>query len=294
MRSLTNLKTFYGSISQNTSNQNLVLGIQMINDTQRYLLQKYFNNETTFSLPTVGSQQGYKLPPNYSIMKDVTLTVGQLQWTLTEILSRKDWDQVNFLPYNADIPQYYFIYNGLVNIFPIPSSSGNTITYNYKLRATDLSIEDVLTGTVSVTVGSTTVTGVGTGWSPTVGNNETRWIQIPFPNGDGQWYQIASVNSATSITLYGAYQGITAVAGATYTMGQMPLLMEDFQDLLVYRPLYLYFSSIQPSPDKAKEFKILYDEGIGRLDDYAGKKSVNVDLGQAPPNVNPNLFLYAP
>ncbi len=294
MRSLTNLKNFFGSISQNTSAQNLALGVQMINDTERYLLQKYFNNETSFTQLTVSSQQGYKLPPNYSIMKDVTLQVGQLTWTLTEVLSRKEWDQVNFLPYTADIPQYYFIYNGEVNIFPIPSSSGNTITFNYKLRATDLSIEDVTAGTVSVTSGSTTITGAGTGWALTTSINETRWIQIPFPSGDNQWYQVASVDSPTSLTLYNAYQGTTAVVAGTYTLGQMPILMEDFQDLLVYRPLYIYFSSIQSNPKKAVDYKALYDEGISRLDDYAGKKSVNVDLGQPPPTVNPNLFYYAP
>lgn len=293
MKSKTTLQNLYTSLSNNNSSTNQTLGLQLINDAHRYLLQKYFNNETTYQTVTVSNQQGYDLPPNYSKMKDVVITVGQLNYTPIEITTRQDWDRINFLPYTSDIPEFYFIYNGQVNIFPIPSSNGNTITFNYKLRVADLTIDDYTTGTVSVAAGSTTVTGTGTSWQPTVGNNETRWIRINFPYGDDMWYQVASVNSTTSITLVSPYYGTTNVTNGTYTLGQMPILLEDFQDLIVHRPLYVYYSSVRPDSTRAAEFKALYDEGITRLDDYLGSKSVNVDLGQPPPMVNPNLFYYA-
>lgn len=279
------------NLSTNNTAENAALGLQIMNLSQRNLLQKYFNNETSITLSTVAGQQAYKLPQNYSKMKDVTITVGQITYTLREVQTRVEWDLLNQYAWNAQIPWYYFIYNGYVNIFPIPSGNGNTITYNYKLRVTDLSIDDTSVGTVAVVAGGTSVVGTGTGWNPTVGINETRWIQIPFPQGDNQWYQIASVNSATSITLYNAYQGTTTITGAPYTMGQMPILMEDFHEMLVFDALSQYYSSgINKNLDTANMWIKKYDEGIQRLDAYAGSKSTGVGLEGDIPLLNSNLY----
>lgn len=238
-------------------------------------------------------------------MKTVQIQVGAINYPLTEVLTRKEWDLINMYIWNSNIPAWYFIYNGVVEIFPIPSSV-NTMTYNYKLRATDLSIQDttgsanppaptnplvVSAGSISVAAGGTIVTGSGTSWNPTVGINETRWIQIPFPFGDNQWYQIASVDSTTHITLYNAYQGTRSVISSTsFTMGQMPILMEDFHDMLVYEPLMIYFASIQPDATKFEKFKGLYDSGIQRLNAYAGSKSTGVSLEGPRVPINGNLF----
>lgn len=299
MKTLTTLSNYYVSLSQNSSTENVTLGKQMINDAHRYLLQKYFNNENTYLDATVANQQGYNVPPNYSKMKDVTITLGAngLKYTPKEVLTRIEWDNINMLPYTSDIPYYYFIYNNVVNIFPIPSSTGNVITFNYKIRVPDLTLDDYSTGTVSVTNDGTTVTGSGTSWLsqflPSAGSviNESLWIKFNYPNGDGNWYQISSIASNTSLTLVGPYMGQTA-SSVTYTIGQIPLLLEDFHDLTVYRPLNIYFSSIRPDPSRASEFKALYNEGIERLDDYSGSKSVNVDLGDNANFVNPNLFYF--
>ena len=289
MRSYTNLKTFFGKTSQNTSQTNLDLFTTMANHTQRIILEKYFNNETSFQLNTVANQQAYKFPQNYSKMKTVQIQVGAINYPLQEVLTRKEWDLVNMYQWTSNIPAFYFIYNGVCNIFPIPSSV-NTMTFNYKLRATDLSIDDTSTGTVSVTAGGTVITGSGTGWNPTTGINESRWIQIPFPTGDNQWYQIASVDSATQITLYNAYQGTVNVVASPYTMGQMPIIMEDFHDILVYEPLMLYFASIQPNSQKFEQWKEMYDRTIKRLDEYAGSKSTGISLEGSGFPINGNLF----
>ena len=291
MLSKTALENLYTQLSTNNTSENAALGLQLMNLSQRNLLQKYFNNETSITLPTVANQQAYKLPQNYSKMKDVTISVGTIKYTLREVQTRTEWDLVNQYPWTAQIPWYYFIYNGYVNIFPIPSGTGNTITYNYKLRVTDLSISDVTSGTVSVVAGSDVITGVGTNWAPTVGINETRWIQIPFPAGDNQWYQIASVDSATSLTLYNVYQGTTNISGANYVMGQMPILMEDFHEMLVFDALSQYYSSgINKNLDTASKWESKYNEGIQRLDAYAGSKSTGVGLEGDIPLLNPNLY----
>lgn len=363
MKSFTELKSLAGSLSQNTSTTNLALFAKMINDAHRYLLQKYFFNESSTTILTVSQQQFYDLPYDYSKLKTGTITIGNLKWTPTEILSRADWDKLNVFPYYADIPNNYFIYNNQIGFWPIPATgstsltytglvgtltagntitagsatgtilsststaivvavtsptafaagafttsggasgtitattvtAGNTITFNYKRRITDLTLEDYLTGTVTAVNGSPTITGSGSAWLtnylPSAGNVHALnlWMKITPPGGDGNWYQVKSIESNTSLTLDNNYAGI-GCAGASYVIGQMPLLLEDFHDLLVYRPLMLYFSTIVDNPNKKKEFTDFYNEGIRLLDDYAGSKTVNVNLRGAVNTLNPNLY----
>ncbi len=233
-------------------------------------------------------------------MKDVTVTVGQLKFLPAPILTQADWDTINFLPYNSDIPQYYFIYNGLLNIFPIPSTTGNVITYNYKLRVADLSYSDYSTGTVAGTKGSTAITGSSTTWN-TVGTYPLNvdltyanlFIKIDPPKGDGIWYQIRSFASDTALTLVNPLVNNPVATGATYTIGQFPLLSEDFHDMLVHGALKVYFGSIKEDPDQYKMFDAMYKDRLELLSEYAGTRQVNVDLGTQPNPTNPNLFIYA-
>lgn len=295
MKSYSTLRNLFGSLSQNTSASNLTLGDQLNNDSYKYLLQKYFYNETSTTIVTVASQQFYKLPFDFSKNKTDTITTGQLKWTPTEVLSRQDWDRLNVFPYTADFPSNYFIWNGELGFYPIPSTAGNTITYNYKRRPTDLTIQDYTTGTVTATNASATITGSGTGFLANylaVAGSViplNLWIKITPPNGDGNWYQISSITSSTVLTLVNTYQGGTT-SGASFIIGQMPLLLEDFHDLIVYRALTIYFSTIQDNPNKKKEFTDLYEEGIKMMDDYAGSKTVDVNLRGRINTINPNLY----
>ena len=91
------------------------------------------------------------------------------------------------------------------------------------------------------------------------------------------------------MTLVNTYTGLTT-SGASFTIGQMPLLLEDYHDLLLYRALMIYFSTIVDNPNKRKEFAEMYDEGIRKLDDYAGSKALNVNLRGAINTINPNSF----
>lgn len=363
MISFTEQQTQYGDLSLNNSSGNLTRGGKLANIEHRYLLQKYFNNEGSFSITTVGSQsltstavlalgdisatltsawayhtttvsvtfsngdirnvnvtagstaitwtgglsssattalafggvQFYPAPPNYSKLKSMTIQIGALKWTPTEILSRIEWDKLNVFPYYADIPNNFFIYPGgdkgvQIGIWPIPATTGNLITYNYKFRVPDLSLADDTTGTVSVTKGSTSITGSGTSFIPTTNAAlESRWIKIAQNKGDNLWYQIASVDSTTGITLYQPYQGID-VSGGSFTIGQMPLLPEDFQDMLIWKPLMMYWSTIVEKPDKFKEFAGLYEQKLAQLNAYSSSNTVNVNLRRHDMKRNPNAY----
>lgn len=362
----TDLLQYSVSLSQNVSANNIALFRTMINDSHHYFLEKYFFNERTASIQTVGNQTAYPLPFNYSKLKTGTVTVGDLKWTPTEILSREDWDRLTAFPLYSDIPNNFFIWDGKFNLWPTPSTgstkatysglagtlnagdsisvgstsgliltftsgtmniavngastgtalgtgafttsggasgtissnavtAGNTITFNYQIRVPDLTFGDYATGTVSVTNGSTTVTGLGTSWLATylasAGSvkNLNLWMQFAPPLGDGNWYQVDSISSATSLTLLNTYQGASS-SGMSYAIGQMPLLLEDYHDLLAYRPLAIYFSSIVKDTDKAKLYRELLIEGTERLDSYAGSKALQVNLRGAINTINGNLY----
>jgi hypothetical protein len=295
-KSYTTLRNLFGSLSTNTASTNLTLFDQLANDAHRRYLEKYFFNEATTTIVTVANQQEYALPYNYAKLKTGTLTIGVLKWTPKEILTRQEWDQLNVFPYYADIPSHYFIYRGKFNLWPIPATAGNTITFNYQKRIPDLSIADYTTGTVTVTNGSTAVVGAGgMGWLanylPSAGSvlNLNLWLKVSSPKGDDNWYQISSITDATNLVLVNSYDGATT-SGASYTIGQMPLLLEDYHDILVFDSLVTYFSSIVNDPKKMAEFKLRRDEIKALMDIYVGTKALSVNLARPRVGSNPNLY----
>lgn len=294
MRTTTSYTSDFTNLTNNTSAANSTLGLKLVNDALRYLVGIFFFNERSYIVPggTVDGQAAYRLPYNVKQVINVTVEIGSTLWQPVEIPTRKRYDALNVIPFDNDFPQFFYIYNGEMLLWPTPASDGNEITINYKKRIVDLSAADYTTGTVSMTNGSTTITGSGTAWTT---NMADRWINIPLTalnatTGDGEWYQIASVESATSLTLYNEYQGGTA-AGATYTIGEVPILPEDYQDLPLYRALYIYHTTINKDTDKAALNKSLYDEGYARLEAEFGSKTSGVGITpQDYPTVNPNLF----
>lgn len=261
----------------------------------------------TTAISTTGVQY-YTIPMNISKIKDLTISIGQLKYKPNEIRTRQEWDAVNFLPYTSDIPQYYFIYRTQVGlqlgIFPIPSTTGNIITYNFKMRVPDLTYVDVTDGHIAssgMVVGSTAVTGTGTAWTSTDAfpsgvdlTFDNLFISATPPNGDGLWYQIRQFSSDTSLTLVSPVISAPNITASTaYTIGQIPLLSEDFHDMLVFGALKTYYSSIVQDTARFQQFDSLYRERLELLAQYAGTKAADVDLGQAPPLMNPNLFIYS-
>lgn len=367
----TSPSTYGGSfttLANNNSTSAVAIGKSLTNDQHRYLLQKYFDNERTVTITTVGGQsltltgvlsigavsatltavwayptctqivnfsgsqsrectftlnsaaitwangllsaattaistvgvQNYSIPANVSKIKNNTINVGQLKYQPTPIESIQDWDMINFLPYTSDIPNYFFVYNGTLRIFPIPSTTGNILTFNYKTRVADMTYADYAVGTLAtMTVGSTTVTGTSSLWNVFPQNTNIQFLNLylradPATGGDGIWYPILQFNNATSLTLALPVVNAPAITTATtYTIGQMPLLNEDFHDMIVYGALKVYFSTVVENTNKFKEYSGLYEERRLLLQDYAGTKQVNVDLGSTPQAQNSNLFIYA-
>lgn len=263
--------------------------------------QTGLTSAATTAISTIGVQ-AYPIPANVSKIKNDTITVGQLVYTPAPVQSIQDWTLLNSIPYTSDIPNYFYIYNNQVNFFPIPSTSGNLITFNYKARVPDLTFADYSTGTLSgIAAGSNAITGVSTSWNATGAYPLNKdilyfnlYLKITPPSGDGIWYPIQRFLSDTSLLLATPIQDAPSATAASYVIGQLPLLQEDFHDMLVYGPLKIYFSTISKDTKKFEQATIEYEKRLQLLEAYAANKSINIDLGASVVPNNPNLFLFAP
>lgn len=273
---------------------------QFINGSTSVTWTAGLQSTATTSATTTGVRD-YPIPANISKIKDATITVGQLVFTPKPVQTRAEWDYINTLPYISDIPQYFFIWNGTLGIWPIPSTQNNVLTFNYKTKVPDLSFDDYSTGNVTTaTVGSYAVVGTNTNWVSS-GKYPTNTnisflnlnLRIDPPYGDGLWYPIQSFTDDTHLTLALPIINAPAISAATtYTIGQLPVLQEDFHPAMVYGALAIYFSTIVKDPDRYKMFNNLYQERLGLMTDYLGTKQVNIDLESEVYLQNPNLFPF--
>lgn len=280
------------------SSDEMTWGLEELNQSNRYLISRYYFNERSYLPPggTVANQQFYNLPPQVKKLINVTVFIGSTLWQPKECPSREYWDYLNTITFDQDYPSFFFVFNGQVGLWPVPASSGNVITMNYKTRITDLSMQDVTQATnsttISITTNTTTVTATGATFLDWMAG---QWIRVPHSstnstNGDNQWYQIASITSPTVLELDNPYSGAT-VTGASFTIGEVSILPEDYQDLPLWRMAYIYFTTRFPDPTRAKLYDELYNVGFEALDAEFGSKTTSVILADTSmPIWNPNLF----
>lgn len=296
MKSYTSYQNDIPRIINNSLADNLTWATEMINDSIRYLVTKYYMNERSYTTTTGAQTQFYNLPPQVKKLINVTVTIGSVIYQPKECPTRQYWDALNVITFYQDFPSFFFVYNGQVGIYPIPASASNTIIMNYKTRIPDLAMADVTSTTASTTVAittnTTTVTAAGAAFKAWMAG---QWIQVPYSstdtaNGDNQWYQIDSVTSTTVLVLKNKYTGAT-VTGANFTIGQSSILPEDYQDLPLYRMALIYYTTRFPDPVRAQMYQKLWDDGESKLSEEFGSKTSSVILNDTDTTLqNPNLF----
>lgn len=293
MKTYSTYQTDIPRILNNSLTDNVTWATEMVNDSIRYLVSKYYFNERSYTTTTTAQAQFYNLPPQVKKIINVTVTIGSVLWQPKECPSREYWDALNVITFYQDFPSFFFVYNGQLGIFPTPASSSNTVTMNYKTRIPDLSQVDYTTGTVSITTNTTTVTGSGTTFTNAMAQGG--WIKVSHSatnsaNGDNQWYEIDSVTSATALVLKNKYTGATVAAGS-YIIGEVTILPEDYQDLPLYRMGLIYYTTRFPDPIRAAQYQALWDNGMERLNEEFGSKTTNVVLTDTDsPIENPNNY----
>lgn len=299
MLTYTTSRNLYGDLTNNDSTTNLTLGDVLINEGTREMLGSYDWNflEKIATVNTVASQQTYELPADYSKLINVTVTIGTTVWTMNEITSQEDWNLLNQTSFTSDIPQYYFIFNRQIKLYPTPSSSSNVITIQYKRSVKDLSLADYTTGSiVSIASGASAVVGSGTSWTNQMVG---RYLRIDKANtantGDDEWYEIKTIGSTTSITLLRTYQGNSITAGsATYTIGDISIIPQDYHMGPVWFAVAEYWEK-EGEVGKSDRYRDRYERLKKQMRADLGSKSTSVGIRQTKDikPVNPNLYITA-
>lgn len=70
----------------------------------------------------------------------------------------------------------------------------------------------------------------------------------------------------------------------------MPLIAEDFQDMIPWKVLSQYWKSIIDNAKKATEAQEEYDRKHVELSEYSGSNTVNVNLSPKARRGNPNSY----
>ncbi len=237
MRSYTSGRNLAGVWTKNTDSTNLSYLDGVANDDYKHLcaLKDWPFLTRNRTITTTASTQFTTLPYDCDLVREISVIPygSTIRYTPKECPDRYSWDQLNLRSYTSDIPEYYFIYNGTVGLWPVPATTGNTIYVTQRSRAIDLSFADITSTTItSIANGATTMVVSGGVTSMMAG----LWIRPTFSpgstnTGDGNWYEISGVSGST-ITLVRAYGGTTISGGtAACTISQMPLLPEAFHDL---------------------------------------------------------------
>lgn len=238
-----------------------------INETNKIVLaaSKWKFLEKTRDITTAASTARYELPNDCGKLISVTTTPdsGTTLYRPDPVDDPQYWEYLQSLNRGAsNITEFYYREGNDLLIWPSYSTASKTITFRYrKKQPADLSLADYTTGTItSITSAARALVGASTVWTGRKPVGE-QWIRIDYTTGDFAWYRVSSIDSDTTITLEKDYQGATiAAATETYTIGEFSVVEPDFHDVLLYRPMALYYDSIE-NPTMSARYWRLYDGG---------------------------------
>lgn len=233
-------------------------------------------NESPRSTTTVASTQYYNYPPGIISLDNISVTIGSFTYTLSPVYEQSTWNQLNAMSIQPTaIPQFYFPRKDDYGIWPIPTSAYTVNFYTFD-RDRNLSVADYSTGTALCTTADATVTGTGTTWtSAMVG----RWFTITDTTkaGQGYWYRVASVTSATELELDRFWNAATITTSA-YRIGESPELPEEAHILLANGTAADYYGGLRNDQTTANIFDNLFWTG-SRSNTSRDKNDKNISAG---------------
>ena len=252
MLTFTGQRNLYGELTTGTANiDNLNFGDRIINAETRRLVSKMSDNllHRTYTGSAVINQQFYEIPNRLKKVRGVTFTIGSNVQYVRKVPNRRFWDQLNTstaTAYTSDFPEWFYPIRRTAGFWPTPSSGSAVITWDGDARHIDLTIADYTTGTITTaTSGTTRIVGSSTSWTDPM---KGRYLSINKSNtnnsdGDGDYYEIASIVDASNLDLSKPYQGESITGGAaTYLIGEVSELPDGFHELPVYKGAEFYYS----------------------------------------------------
>lgn len=250
--------------------QDINVGYHKINSA----MARYFLRKQQFT-DIVAGQQYYQQPvDSIRIMGMTTKLSNGREYPVRQMRSEYEWRALNTVKQTANWATYYFVLgNDLVGIFPIPSGDiAGGIRFYYEVQDVDLTQDDYTTGTVTVTQTGTTITGSGTSWTTSMIG---RSIQIQ-DGSDGEFYEIMTVPTATSLTIKTPYLGPSESGVASYRIGQLFIFPGEFHDAPVDYSLSRYFEMKNNPQRAAYHLKRYQDASDDALQKYSSSSESSV------------------
>ena len=263
-----------GSPNDNgTSLSNITQDINQAQQLFKNAVRNYWTrNQVTTSLVT--SQQDYTMPANFVRTTEVTITANGIVYPLEPVASEHEWNKLNIIPaVTIYIPTRYFIKGfNVISVWPAPSTNNiGTLSVSFQPRTRDWSsaLADI-TGTAKVTNGATLVTDSATSYTASmVGDAFT----VTDGTG-GNWYPIQSVPTNSTLNLQNYYIDQTSTS-ASYLIGQVPDIPEDYHMALVYFPLY-QFELKRGNMKEAEAYLGLFQNLLDKYEDTYAVKTTGI------------------
>lgn len=300
MLSYTGQRNYFGKAVGNSDSTILALADLYINTHRREILgnKQWWFLEKPYTLTTTAATQGYTLRGDIErILSAPKVSVNSTIYTPQEAPSLEYWNRLNQISYQSDIPEWWFFYNNQLLLYPTPSAGGATVTLSAKPKIIDLSLVDFTTGSITTaTQASTAIVGTGTSWTAGLAG---MWLNITrivtAGGGDGQWYEISTIDSTTTLTLARSYGGTSITAAtAAYTIGQCSVLPDTYDSIPLHRALAQYFTSNEPDATKAQLYGGMAAELLRQMVAEQSNRSGGrvLDWGTAARRpTNPNLHI---
>lgn len=229
---------------------------------------RYYSRKQQFT-DVVTGQAIYQTPVDSIRIIGMTVMTGPGTNTysppIKEIRSEYEWRLIKTVPNYASswITYYYVLGNDEIEVWPVPSSTiSNGIRYYYQPQDHDLSVEDVVSSSLSPTQTCTMVNGqvVVTSTGSTFTAQMTGlWFQLTGVT-DLTWYEIVAVPTASTLTLKSAFVGNSG-SGLSFKIGQLSILPQEYDDVPVHYALSLFFSG-KGNEQRATLHKNMFDTAI--------------------------------
>jgi len=256
--------------SRNSDSTQLLEFKKDINQTHQLVCasQSWKFLEKTDDITTADGTQAYELPIS---LRNNQIISAEMRVSSTVIYRPKIVESAEYWEYllsraadESDVTQYVYIYDEKIYLWPTPATSAYTLRLRGRKIPVDMTAADYTTGSIlTATLGDETITGNAPSWTAGMAGRHLRITKAAAANvGDGFWYEISSVTSATALELVKKYAGTSIAAGtAAYTIGELPLIPEPYQDLLILRPLAIYFMQNEEDMTRADRYWTMYDGG---------------------------------
>lgn len=278
---LSTLQTLTGILSGDIVNSAIL--VQFWNDSRRTVAGlnggKWPWLEIEETALTVADQEYVDIPNH--IRRVITArqrngaTVGSVVYPIRLVFDQQKWDAIiAMLLGTSNVPFWGYQRENRLYIQPIPSTSDEQVMLRGRIKLRDLNIADYTTGSVvTATTDSKAIVGTGTTWTTSMAGRYLRITETNAANGgDGYWYRIESVQSATTLTLSKPYQGTSIAAGtAAYTLGQVTYEPETYHMAPIYRAAAQWWD-MKEDMVLSQRYWRLYDGGVeaGLSKEYGG------------------------